>query len=99
MAKIINILSETINTYAATTFLLASFNGEPVRFKITTENGNSYCYLKVFIQTKNYDLGLIASEFEIPGFERVAYYWDDNRRIDTNKANIEAGKKFIENVF
>lgn len=99
MAKIINILSETINAHGATTFLLVSSNGEPVRFKITTENGNSYCYLKVFIQTKNYDLGLIASESEIPGFERVAYYWDDDSRIDANNANIEAGKKFIENVF
>lgn len=99
MSKIIEILSETLTERSATTFLLASFNGEPTRFKITTENGNAYCYLKVYIQTKNYDLGLIASESEIPGFVSVGYYFDKDRRIDGNKANIEAGKKFIENVF
>lgn len=99
MAKIVKVLSETSSPNFSSLFILTSSDGITHRFKITAENYNCNCKLNVYIQTANYDFAQVAFADEIPGFEVVHYFSDDSTRIKGNAANIEAAKKFIENVF
>lgn len=99
MANILKILSEKSIPSNSTTFLLASFNGESIRFKIVAENYNCNWGVDVYIQTKNYDFAKIASKNDIPGVNYVSYVSNDKTRIDGNENNIKAAIKFIETVF
>jgi hypothetical protein len=42
---------------------------------------------------------LLASNEDIPGYKHIYYYDSDNNRLNGNKANIEAAKKWINQVF
>ena len=99
MAKIVKVLSETSSPSFSSLIILTSSDGVSHRFKITTENYNCNCNLNVYIQTANYDFAQVAFRDEIPGYELVHYFDDADTRIAGNAANIEAAKKFIENVF
>lgn len=99
MAKIVKVLSETSTPSFSSLFILTSSDDGTHRFKITSENYNANCKLSVYIQTANYDFAQVACRDEIPGFNYVHYFKDDMTRINGNAANIEAAKKFIENVF
>lgn len=99
MAKIVKVLSETSSPSFSSLFILTSTDDGTHRFKITAENYNCSCNLNVYIQTANYDFAQVAFRDEIPGFEAVHYFDDADIRIAGNAANIEAAKKFIENVF
>lgn len=99
MAKIVKVLSETSSPSCSSLFILVSCDGVAHRFKITAENYNCNCKLNVYIQTANYDFAQVACADEIPGFDVVHYFKDDATRIKGNAVNIEAAKKFIENVF
>lgn len=99
MAKIIKILSETSTPQSSTKFLLVSFNGEAVRFKVVAENHNCDWNTDIYMQTKNYEFAKIACKHDIPGTDHVAYYASEVNRINGNEDNINAAIKFIENVF
>jgi hypothetical protein len=77
-----------------------SKNGEELFFKISMENGNSYSRLYVRLLTKNHQIeNVIANIDDIEGIKKINYIWDDNKRIDAGKNNIEVAKKWIEKVF
>lgn len=99
MAKIIKILSETSTPRSSTKFLLVSFNGEAVRFKVVAENHNCDWNTDIYIQTRNYEFAKIACKVDIPGVNPVSYVSNNAIRINGNEDNIAAAIKFIENVF
>lgn len=75
-------------------------NGEELFFKISAENGNSYFYFYVRLLTKNNVMdNVVAHANDIEGVERINYIWDDNRRIEVGKKNIEIAKEWIKQVF
>jgi hypothetical protein len=75
-------------------------NGEELFFKISAENGNSYFYFYVRLLTKNNVMdNVVAHKNDIEGIESIAYHWDDNRRIELGKKNIEIAKEWIKQVF
>lgn len=75
-------------------------NGEELFFKISVENGNSYFRLYVKLLTKNNEIdNVIAHNDDIEGVEKINYIWNDDRRIDAGKSNIEVAKKWIKKVF
>lgn len=77
-----------------------SKKGEEMFFKISVENGNSYFHLFVRLLTKNNEIdNVVAHANDIDGVEGINYIWDDDRRIDTGKRNIEIVKKWIKKVF
>ena len=69
------------------------------KFKIVSKNDNSYSHLIIYSYTKNGDLEIIATEFDIPNYNFVDYIWSDDKRLDLSKKNIEAAKEYIFNVF
>ena len=69
------------------------------RYKISSENGNSYSHLRIFRYTQNGDLCQIACEYDIPDYKRVDYIWSDASRIAGNRKNIEAAEEYIKKVF
>lgn len=69
------------------------------KFKIVAKNGNSYSHLEVYIYTKNGDLGLVASEGDISGYNKVDYMWNDGTRIFRNAKNIVAAEDYITKVY
>lgn len=99
MAKIVKILSETSTPNCSTKFMLVSFNGEAVRFKVAAENHNCDWNIDIYIQTKNYEFSKVACKLDIPDVKSVAYYKSDDERIAGNENNVTAAIKFIENVF
>ena len=99
MAKIVNILSETSTPHSSTKFLLVSFNGEAVRFKVVAENHNCTWNVDIYIQTKNYEFAKIACKDDIPGVNSVSYVSNDTTRINGNENNIKAAIEFIQKVF
>jgi hypothetical protein len=74
-------------------------DGEDVRFKIVSENGNSYYYLTIAIQTRNRNFENVATFGDIPGVIRIQYHWDDRERIRLAKENIKLAKEYITKVF
>jgi hypothetical protein len=42
---------------------------------------------------------VVAHKNDIEGIESIAYHWDDNRRIELGKKNIEIAKEWIKQVF
>ena len=77
-----------------------SKNGEELFFKIYMENGNSYSRLFVKMLTKNNEIdNVVAHNDDIEGIERINYIWDEKRRIEYGKNNIEIAKKWIKKVF
>lgn len=74
-------------------------DGENVRFKIVSENGNSYYYLTIAIQTRNRNFENVATFGDIPGVTKIQYHWDDEKRIQVAKENIKLAKKYIIQVF
>ena len=99
MANIIKILSETSTPQSSTKFLLVSFNGEAVRFKVVAENHNCDWNTDIYMQTRNYEFAKIACKVDIPGTDYVNYCGSEVSRIGGNEDNIDAAIKFIENVF
>lgn len=99
MAKIIKILSETSTPQYASKFMLVSFNGEAVRFKVVAKNYNCGWNVDIYMQTKNYEFAKVACEDDIPGTDYVNYCSSEVNRIEGNEDNIDAAIKFIENVF
>ncbi len=76
---------------------IVEHNGE--KFKIVSENGNSYWHVKIFVLTLNKDYQPIANEFEIPNTDKVSYISNPEERIKGNRQNLEACKKFIKTVY
>jgi hypothetical protein len=74
-------------------------DGEDVRFKIVSENGNSYYYLTIAIQTRNRNFENVATFGDIPNVTKIQYHWDDEKRIQVAKENIKLAKKYITKVF
>jgi len=72
-------------------------NGE--KFKISSENDNAYCHVRVKILTQNKDYQMIAYEEDIPNTVRVKYYDKPEERIEGNKKNLEACKAFIKKLY
>lgn len=100
MANIVKILSEKAIPANSTKFLLVSFNGEAVRFKVVAENHNCDWNVDIYIQTKNYDFVKIACKNDIPDVNPVSYATTNNAiRINGNENNIKAAIEFIEKVF
>lgn len=69
------------------------------KFKIVAENANSYSHVTIYIHTHNGDLAQVASEYDIPNYEIVHYYADDNVRLRGNARNIKAAEDYIKKVF
>lgn len=99
MSKIVKILSETSTPQSSTKFLLVSFNGEAVRFKVIAENHNCDWNVDIYMQTRNYEFTKVACKLDIPGVNSVSYVSNDTTRINGNENNIKAAIKFIEKVF
>ena len=70
-----------------------------LRFKIVSENGNAYSYLRIYIYTHNGDLAIVANEYDIPDYRRVDYIDNDARRQEGNKKNLIAAEKYIKKVW
>ena len=64
------------------------------KYKIVSENGNSYSHLRVYKYTHN-GIDQIACEYDIPDYKRVDYSWDDDKRMKGNMHNILAAEKYI----
>ena len=75
-------------------------NGEELFFKISVENGNSYFYLYVRLLTKNNVMdNVVAHKNDIEGIEHINYIWDNEKRIEVGKKNIEVAKEWVKKVF
>ena len=75
-------------------------NGEEMLFKISVENGNSYFYLFVRLLTKNNEIdNVVANANDIEGVEGISYIWDNEKRLNAGKRNLEIAKKWIKKVF
>ena len=70
-----------------------------MKFKIVSENGNSYSHLRIYIYTHNGDLAIVANEYDIPDYKVVSYFHSDEERLADNRANIIAAKKYIKKVW
>jgi hypothetical protein len=95
----IKVLSNTMTPSQATEFVNVTIDGHDRRMKIVVENGNAYSRLQVYTVNIETGLHLLASNEDIPGYKHIYYYNSDNKRIDGNKANIEAAKNWINQVF
>ena len=95
----IKVLSNTMTPSQATEFVSVTIDGQARRMKIYAENGNCYSRLQVYTVDMETGLHLLASNDDIPGYKHIYYYHSDNERIDGNKANIEAAKNWIKQVF
>lgn len=77
-----------------------SKSGEELLFKITVENGNCYFRLLVKLLTKNNEIdNVVATAPDIEGVEGINYIWDNDRRLNAGKKNLEVAKKWIKKVF
>ena len=88
------LVSNKKSSYVSETLL---HNG--MKFKVVSSNGNAYSRLEISVYTKNYDLSVIATANDIPGYEYVDYVWSDNVRLALSLKNIKAAKKYIEKVY
>lgn len=70
-----------------------------MKFKIVSENGNAYSYLRIYIYTHNGDLAIVANEYDIPDYKAVRYFHSDEERLADNRSNIIAAKKYIKKVW
>ena len=70
-----------------------------LKFKIVSENGNSYSHLRIYIYTRNGDLALVANEYDIPNYNSVSYFHREDERLAGNRANIAAAEKYIKKVW
>lgn len=70
-----------------------------LKFKIVSENDNSYSHLRLYIYTKNGDLAMIAHEYDINGYKRVDYYNSDEKRLLGNANNIKAAEEYIKAAY
>ena len=82
----------------------ASYSSETIvyndnKFKIVAQNGNCYSRMTVEIYTKNGDLGLLATQHDIPDYKYVDYTWDESKRRTGNKNNISAAENYIKKIF
>ena len=99
--KIMKVLSKSYKAgYCSEYVSHTSKNGEELFFKISVDNGNCYFNLKVRLLTKNNEIdNIVAHAHDIDGVESINYIWDNDRRIDAGKRNIEVAKKWIKKVF
>lgn len=75
-------------------------NGEELLFKIEVENGNCYFYLIVKLFTKNNEINnIVATDSDIENSIGINYIWDNEKRLDVGKKNIEIAKEWIKKVF
>lgn len=74
-------------------------DGEDVRFKITSENRNSYFHFHIEIQTRNRDFEKVASNSDIPNLIHIRYHDTDEVRIKYAKDNIKLAKDYIKKAF
>ena len=95
----IKVLSNTMRPEEATEFVSVTIDGRDRRMKLVAENGNCYSRLQVYTVDTETGLHLLASNGDIPGYKHIYYYDSDNKRLDGNKANIEAAKNWINQVF
>jgi hypothetical protein len=70
-----------------------------LKFKIVSENGNAYSYLRIYIYTNNGDIALVANEYDIPDYREINYIDNDARRQEGNKKNLIAAEKYIKKVW
>ena len=69
------------------------------KYKIVAENGNCYSRVCVYVFTKNEDLGLIASEFDINDIRVVDYLDNDEKRLRDSQWNILCAKEYIKLIY
>lgn len=69
------------------------------KFKIVANNGNCYSKVCVYVFTKNGDLGLIASEFDINDIRIVVYLDDKEKRLRDSQWNILCAKEYIRIIY
>lgn len=97
--NMIKVLSNTMTAGHATEFVIVKTDGYDRRMKIVVENGNAYSRLQVYTVNIETGLHLLASNEDIPGYKHIYYSSSDNERISGNKANIEAAKNWLKQVF
>jgi hypothetical protein len=50
--------------------------------------------------TKNNEIdNIVAHAYDIDGVEGINYIWDNDKRLEVGKRNIEVAKKWIKKVF
>lgn len=76
---------------------IVTFNGN--KFKIVSENGNSYSRLNIEMFTKNGDLGLVAIKYDIPNYKEVSFINSDEKRLELSMENVKAAEEFIKVVY
>ena len=69
------------------------------RFRIYSENGNSYCHVSVMVLTLNGNYDCIARRCDIPNTEKINYLWNEKLRLEGNRKNLEACKEFIKSLY
>ena len=74
-----------------------SYNGN--KYKIVVRNGNAYFEVFIYRLTNNGDFAVIANVNDIPNITRINYVWDDNRRMECAKENLEKAKEWLKSVF
>lgn len=92
------LISNYLPSYASEVILFRT-DGELTRFKISSETGYDFYILKIEIQTKNRNYECVATKNDIPGVEKIKYNWDEEKRIQLAKENIEMAKRYIIQVF
>jgi hypothetical protein len=70
-----------------------------LKFKIVSQNGNAYSYLRIYIYTNNGDIALVANEYDIPDYMEINFIDNDARRQEGNKKNLIAAEKYIKKVW
>ena len=84
--------------YASVT-IIKKVDGKDIRFKIRTENGNSYFHAYIEVQTSDYSWKTLYNEQDIVGLTRVEYYADNITRLLLNRKNIDSMINFLNKVY
>ena len=84
--------------YASVT-IIKKVDGKNVRFKIRTENGNSYFRAYIDVQTSDYSWKTLYNEQDIVGLTRVEYYENNITRLSLNRKNIDIMINFLNKVY
>lgn len=72
------------------------YNGN--KFKITSQNGNSYFFLTIELYTPN-GLAKVACAEDIQDSQKIDYVWDALQRLSLGKKNLKVAERYIKAVF
>ena len=91
MVKVL--ITNSLPGHTATTILY-----KENKFKISCENGNCYSHLKVEMYCST-GLSFLANEFDIPGYEYVAYHGNKDERVKAQEENVKHAIEYIKAIF